>query len=379
MESHVLWNSWDAAGMEHLHVQENADGVVADGVILNSADASPFRLWYKVRADRDWHIKDCELQLLGETSHQLHLCTDGLGHWTDGAGVAYPALDGCTEVDFSRSPFTNTLPIRRLMLVPGQSADIQVVYISVPDLSIQPLKQRYTCLEQTAAGGLYRYEGLDSGFTVDLPVDAQGIVLDYPGYWKRIQDPANPPTQFYDPLDGLFAPGPDPEFANQLQLFGQFVGAWDCRWTGYSPDGSSQTGKGEIHFAWVLEGRAIQDLWIFPSREERRRSGLPVDEYGTTLRFYDSNIDSWRVIWTGPVGRNARVMTAHPEGENIVVAGTTPQGRPLRWIFSDITDQSFHWTNFISDDDGQSWRVQEELVAQRVTSSLLKEAHALIS
>lgn len=46
--------------------------------------------------------------------------------------------------------------------------------------------QRYTFLEKNAEGGVYRYENLASGYTADLNVDAQGLVIDYPGDWKRV-------------------------------------------------------------------------------------------------------------------------------------------------------------------------------------------------
>jgi hypothetical protein len=59
--------------------------------------------------------------------------------------------------------------------------------MTVPDLSIRPVRQRYTCLSRTASGGIYRYEALESHFTADLPVDAQGLVVDYPGIWKRVE------------------------------------------------------------------------------------------------------------------------------------------------------------------------------------------------
>src|SRR5262245_47305146 len=47
-------------------------------------------------------------------------------------------------------------------------------------------------------------------------------------------------------------------------------------------------GHGEVHFGWVLEGRAIQDVWMIPRRRDRR-PGAPVmptagNWYGTTLR-----------------------------------------------------------------------------------------------
>lgn len=47
-------------------------------------------------------------------------------------------------------------------------------------------EQRYTCLEADAAGGRYRFEQVGSGFTAVLQVDADGLVDDYPGLFKRV-------------------------------------------------------------------------------------------------------------------------------------------------------------------------------------------------
>ena len=41
--------------------------------------------------------------------------------------------------------------------------------------------------------------------------------------------------------------------------------------------------KGEVHAAWVLEGRAIQDLFIFP-RRANRSSGAPPPELAARSR-----------------------------------------------------------------------------------------------
>jgi uncharacterized protein len=50
---------------------------------------------------------------------------------------------------------------------------------------VGPERQRYGCLEAQADGGLYRFEALPSGFTAELPVDAEGLVIDYPGLFRR--------------------------------------------------------------------------------------------------------------------------------------------------------------------------------------------------
>jgi uncharacterized protein len=369
MESHVWWTPLELPGLEQLHLVENEMGVVADGLVLGIEHVTPFRLWYQVWTDNDWNVRECLLQVGGEQGQTVHLSTDGQGHWTDAAGIAYSTLDGCLDIDISRTPFTNTLPVRRLALTPGESADLLVAYITVPDLSIRPVQQRYTCLSRTASGGIYRYEGLESNFTADLLVDAQGLVVDYPGIWKRTEmRPLGDdfPSQPRTVLKGLLASGPHPELADKLQLFGQFIGDWEFDWTDYQSDGTpGQTGKGEIHFAWVLEGRVIQDVWIFRSREEGRPGWL-VDEWGTTIRFYDPSRDAWRISWHGPVNHVVRALTARPVGNEIWVEGPNPKGQPLRWMFSQITSHSFHWSNFVSEDGGQTWRMQEELEAHRM-------------
>ena len=94
-----------------------------------------------------------------------------------------PQLGGAIDIDISITPFTNTLPIRRLNLRTGQSEEILAVYIQVPGLSITTDRQRYTCLE---TGRRYRYESLDSDFTREIEIDVNGLVVIYPGLFRRV-------------------------------------------------------------------------------------------------------------------------------------------------------------------------------------------------
>ena len=84
-----------------------------------------------------------------------------------------------------RHPSPTTLPIRRLGFEPGESEELMVTYVRVPELLVGPERQRYGCLEAQADGGLYRFQALPSGFTAELPVDAEGLVIDYPGLFQR--------------------------------------------------------------------------------------------------------------------------------------------------------------------------------------------------
>ncbi len=181
-----MWIPCTGAGLEHLHVVQHDDGNMVDSVVIGMENETAFRLWYEIHTDKDWKVRQCTLRLLGASNQEITLNADGKGHWTDAAGVPLSALDSCIDVDISVTPFTNTLPIRRLWLQPGQSADLLVAYITVPMLEVRTMQQRYSCLEHRADGGLYRYESLNSGFTRDLLVDSQGLVIDYPGIWKRI-------------------------------------------------------------------------------------------------------------------------------------------------------------------------------------------------
>ncbi len=187
METHVWWTPLEPPGLEQLYLVESETGVVADGLVLGMEGATPFRLRYQVWMDLDWNVRECLLNVGERQGQSLHMYADGQGHWTDAEGSTYSSLDGCLDLDISCTPFTNTLPIRRLALTPGESADLLVAYLTVPDLTIRLARQRYTCLSRTTSGGVYRYEGLETNFTADLPVDALGLVIDYPGIWKRVE------------------------------------------------------------------------------------------------------------------------------------------------------------------------------------------------
>lgn len=181
----IVWEAQQWSGMEYLRLEQRPDEIVAEGTILMIENGHPLRIGYTIRCDPGWAVRQVHINLLGKTGSSLHLDADGRGHWT-AEGDLLPSLDGCIDVDIAATPFTNTLPIRRLALTPGDSAEIKVAYIAIPDLSVNPARQRYTCLEPHVEGARYRYEGLDTGFTAELAVDADGLVIDYQELWRRL-------------------------------------------------------------------------------------------------------------------------------------------------------------------------------------------------
>jgi hypothetical protein len=166
----------------------------------------------------------------------------------------------------------------------------------------------------------------------------------------------------------LHAQGPDPARAEALQLYGRFVGSWDAEITAHGPDGTSHKANGEIHFDWVLQGRAIQDVWMIPRLSERAdASEFPIagNWYGTTLRVYDASIDAWRIYWIDPARNVFRQQIGRARGPDIVQEGTTETGSGTRWSFTNITANSFHWLGEAKPAGGSDWQLVVEARAHR--------------
>ncbi|WP_266079363.1 putative glycolipid-binding domain-containing protein [Haladaptatus caseinilyticus] len=188
MKRHIVWELVDGISTEHLIVE--FDPVHADGVVVRVAESeeakAPFRVRYRVDCDDSETVREVEIGSPG-TDSGIELKHDGEGNWTKD-GESAPRLAGCFDVDIAVTPFTNTIPIRRLDWESGKSATISVVYLDVPVMTATAVKQRYTCLESLdSEGGLFRYESLESGFTAELPVDSDGVVEDYPDVFRRVE------------------------------------------------------------------------------------------------------------------------------------------------------------------------------------------------
>ena len=161
----------------------------------------------------------------------------------------------------------------------------------------------------------------------------------------------------------LAAPGRSSGIPEAADLYGWLVGSWELDVRHYWVDVSGRGIKGQAHFGWVLEGRAVQDVWIIP-----RQSGLDQGKntYGTTLRVWDAALQAWRVTWINPVTGARNELIGRRNGKKIVQVGTHADSTPIRWIFSEITQDSFRWTGEALNPDGETWRLEGEFRATRI-------------
>jgi hypothetical protein len=184
------------------------------------------------------------------------------------------------------------------------------------------------------------------------------------GEWKEIPMPTDAPTAGF--LNALVARSPHPDLGAQADTYGRLIGSWTGEYKDRSEDGSVATGRMEVHFAWVLDGRAVQDLWIAPPLADRR-AGRPADRrdtYGSTLRVFDPSIDAWRVLWLNPPTGVRNDLIGRRVGDDIVQTGWH-RDAAIKWTFTRITPESFVWQGFELDPDGSTWRLLTEFNLQR--------------
>ena len=155
-------------------------------------------------------------------------------------------------------------------------------------------------------------------------------------------------------LKVLAASGPNPSLGDEAKVFDRFIGAWDCNYTFHTADGKITHNSGELLFGWVLDGLAVQDIWItYPKTAGHQR------DIGTSVRYFDNKSKTWQVVFVNPVQGD---ITVHGgmEGDRIVLRGTDHNGSPIRWSFNDIKPNSFTWCGEKSSDGGKTWFLQEE-------------------
>ncbi|WP_291579288.1 putative glycolipid-binding domain-containing protein [Clostridium sp. UBA6640] len=186
MKKELIWKALDGFSTEHLCLYENQDGIIANSVVIGMNESVPFRINYEINCDLNWKVNKVDLRVFDNKSKNITLLSGDNGIWRKSCGEEIEDLRGCIDIDISITPFTNTIPIRRLSLKLGEPSEIRVIYIDVHNFKLKPVTQRYTCLESILEGFKYKYENLGSGFVTEFFVDKEGSIIDYPDIFERV-------------------------------------------------------------------------------------------------------------------------------------------------------------------------------------------------
>ena len=151
------------------------EGWTAEGTL--GSDNAQFVL----RLSAGWVVQQC-LLFRDLDEPDLWLGTDSHGRWGEMNGAHRTELDGCTDIDFVNTPFTNCIPIRRLPLLVGHSATISVAVIDVETLGITKQTQQYTKVSPNT----WRYFSVAANSEVEARIDEFGFVVDEPNSFQRV-------------------------------------------------------------------------------------------------------------------------------------------------------------------------------------------------
>ena len=168
----------------------------------------------------------------------------------------------------------------------------------------------------------------------------------------------------------LASAGRSPEIPESADAYGWLIGSWELEVLHYAGvDVSARQIKGEVHFGWVLEGRAVQDVWIMPRVTDR--AGPPergMNMFGTTLRSWEPSTRAWRIAWTNPVSGHCELQSGNWNGADILQTGERADGTKTRWTLTEITADSFRWRGEALYPNRSDWILEGEFLARRRTS-----------
>ena len=169
------WRTWDHEHLETLTLRWENEGWTATGEVGREA------ITYVIRLSSTWQARQF-LLFRDLDEPDLWLGADGTGRWGEMNGAHRHDLAGCTDIDLPVTPFTNSIPIRRLALDVGGDAEVVAATIDVETLGVVIVRQRYERLTARR----FRRTNLDSAVATEFDVDNYGLVHDAPGAFRRL-------------------------------------------------------------------------------------------------------------------------------------------------------------------------------------------------
>jgi hypothetical protein len=154
----------------------------------------------------------------------------------------------------------------------------------------------------------------------------------------------------YEAAPGELAAAEQPKAKVPHTLFDQLVGTWDVRYEIIDKDGNVRRNRGQVQFSWILDGNALQEIWLSDSESKH------LQPFGTTIDFYDRKRQRWTAVWIYPEQGVTSIMTGGEVNGSLVLTGRNESGALERWSTSVAQPNSIAVRAEVSDDEGKTWR-----------------------
>lgn len=139
-----------------------------------------------------------------------------------------------------------------------------------------------------------------------------------------------------------------------IHSFNELIGTWKCRGLSRNKDGNWKTDTTKATWVWfhLFEGNAVQDIFyggVNPAQIDTASNG------GTNIRIYNEKEQRWNMAWFDTNNRKIEVFTAVGDTDKIVMDGINAKGRHIQNYFTEISNDSFTWTQYWTFDEGKTW------------------------
>lgn len=173
----VAWTMWDGSPASDVSMRWENEGWTAE-INLQADNAVAV-----LRMSAQWMVQQM-LLFRDLPEPDLWLATDGHGRWGEMNGAHRTELDGCIDIDFANTPFTNSIITHRLPLHVGHTADLHVITIDVETLGVVSVPHRYTRHDEF----VWEYTSVATGEQHAARVDEFGMVIDEHNAFRRVTE-----------------------------------------------------------------------------------------------------------------------------------------------------------------------------------------------
>ncbi|SEQ13294.1 hypothetical protein SAMN05428969_2124 [Devosia sp. YR412] len=174
LDRSIRWRGLDPVTLEHCHIISTERDTRIRGTIITP----DYGLWYRIKLDDSERVRTVKLERTDGAV--LELFSDGAGLWSDDRAEPLSELRGCMDIDIWPTPLTNSLPLWRCQWTLNEPQRFAMAWIDADAMTVKRSEQIYTRLDATHV----RFQSAD--FERVLEVDADNLVVDYPGLFTRV-------------------------------------------------------------------------------------------------------------------------------------------------------------------------------------------------